>query len=944
MKKRILSLVLVLAIALFTVVGCTKTEGPHVHADANKDCICDGCGEIMDTHVPNTANGCICDNCGFDFHKDYEYLTEHVHLNEETHLSVCDACGKTIGKGEPDYSYVDSATCEHRDLDGNCVCDLCFISMGHEFNEQNVCEVCGLHKRVEGNYTYTSSFSTTPTNWNPHTYKTADDGDVYDLISSGLYGFYFDGSKSGYEIWPDMASAYPEDVTEAVKAMEGKDFGIPADATEHYAYKIRLNKNAKWDDGTLIKAADWVESYKLLMDPELKNYRAADAMSGNVVIANCKNYYYQGTTAKLDNAANDNYAVADLSKNEEGQYVSPDGALVYIGVNFELAWLGGATLKYYVEAAGDAYFDTTTWPDLYALAGEDGLVPLTDESLALFIPIIANNPAWGESEASVPNYLVMKTVYEPDYSFENVGLFVDPEDEYAFYIVLAKPSYGFYFIYGLGWGLVKTDAYIAGITVDEITGVKTTDYNTSLETTHSYGPYVLSVYQIDKEVDFARNDKWFGYSDDRYACMYQTSAITQQKVTEASTRKQMFLRGELMTYGLQSADYAEYGQSEFLYTSPGTTLFFMILSANEEVLASIEATKTNVNKTIICNDDFRHAMSLAFNKSEFSKAVSPARTPAYSVIGAYDIWNPSTGEKYRDTEIAKKAIVEFFGYVLQENGKYKIEGSDKEYTLDEANDAVNGYSPAVAKTLFNKAYADWLEAGKIDADDIVEIEYAVSESSDFMTLMLAELNRQLERTLEGTSLAGRVRFVASAPYGDDWNTALQNSQAQTVLAGWRGGMLDPFNTMLYYLEPNHSPYAKNWWHTESINLTLTLPVGEGGADVELTTTLANWSLMLTGDAKKINGVEYNFGYGEVADSVRLTILAEFEKVILGTDYYIPFMQDASGFLLSKRVNYVLPKTDYNAVLGRGGMTYMTYNYDDAAWAAYVEAQGGTLQY
>ena len=85
--------------------------------------------------------------------------------------------------------------------------------------------------------------------------------------------------------------------------------------------------------------------------------------------------------------------------------------------------------------------------------------------------------------------------------------------------------------------------------------------------------------------------------------------------------------------------------------------------------------------------------------------------------------------------------------------------------------------------------------------------------------------------------------------------------------------------------------------------------------------------MLTGDAQTVNGVEYNFGYAQVADEVRLTILAEFEKVILGTDYYIPFMQDASGFLLSKKVNYVLGRNDYNAVLGRGGgMAYMTLKH------------------
>ena len=31
-------------------------------------------------------------------------------------------------------------------------------------------------------------------------------------------------------------------------------------------------------------------------------------------------------------------------------------------------------------------------------------------------------------------------------------------------------------------------------------------------------------------------------------------------------------------------------------------------------------------------------------------------------------------------------------------------------------------------------------------------------------------------------------------------------------------------------------------------------------------------------------------------------------------------------------------------LSRGGIKYMTYNYDDAAWDAFVAEQGGTLNY
>jgi hypothetical protein len=47
-------------------------------------------------------------------------------------------------------------------------------------------------------------------------------------------------------------------------------------------------------------------------------------------------------------------------------------------------------------------------------------------------------------------------------------------------------------------------------------------------------------------------------------------------------------------------------------------------------------------------------------------------------------------------------------------------------------------------------------------------------------------------------------------------------------------------------------------------------------------------------------------------------------------------------LLSQQVYYVIE--EYNPILGRGGLTYTKYNYNEADWAAYVKAQGGELKY
>jgi hypothetical protein len=54
------------------------------------------------------------------------------------------------------------------------------------------------------------------------------------------------------------------------------------------------------------------------------------------------------------------------------------------------------------------------------------------------------------------------------------------------------------------------------------------------------------------------------------------------------------------------------------------------------------------------------------------------------------------------------------------------------------------------------------------------------------------------------------------------------------------------------------------------------------------------------------------------------------------------LQDGSMALLSQQVYYV--RDEYNPIMGRGGIAYMKYNYNDAEWAAYVAEQGGELQY
>ena len=57
---------------------------------------------------------------------------------------------------------------------------------------------------------------------------------------------------------------------------------------------------------------------------------------------------------------------------------------------------------------------------------------------------------------------------------------------------------------------------------------------------------------------------------------------------------------------------------------------------------------------------------------------------------------------------------------------------------------------------------------------------------------------------------------------------------------------------------------------------------------------------------------------------------------------LPLIDDASAALKGMKINYYTETYIYG--VGRGGVKYMTYNYDDAEWAEFVKSNNGLLQY
>lgn len=811
-------------------------------------------------------------------------------------------------------------------------------------------------------YTYQDSVSVMATNWNPHTYQTADDGYPVDTarIRIGLYDLIFndelhpvEGKEpfTGYVVLPEMAASLPVDVTEQVKA-EHPEFGIPEDMTSGYAYTIDLNPDACWEDGTPINADTYVYSMQKLLDPKLLNYRAVDYYGKNFSIAGAEEYANAGRTVDLDNYAMSGYTLEDLTLGEDGQYVSPEGSPMFVGVNFDLSWTAqsGGTLQELVEANGDQYFNMERWEELVALADENGLAPLTEDSYAMLVSLISTD-AWMEDESNAPCYFVERKTY-PEVDFSTVGLY--KSGDYQITLVLDRALAGFNLYYSLtsNW-IVKEDLYESCLTSSTgADGVEvwSSTYNTSVETTSSYGPYKLVEFQTDKFMRYEKNENWYGWTDGKHEYvdpndgqtypMYQTTAIECEVVEEAATRKLMFLRGELMGYGLGSEDFDTYRSSEYCYATPAETIFFLILNGYLEAIQSREAAadfdQTQYDLETMTVLEFRKAVALTYDKDLFAATVSPARSGAYGIIGNAYVWDVDTGALYRDTDQAKQALCNAYSVDVSEYA-----------SLDEAAASITGYDPEQAKVFYGEAFTKALEAGYITdedgdgiSDQTVRIEYCISVDNDFMTQTIDYLNEKMAEVTAGTPFEGKVQFVKSAPYGNEWSDRIREGLSDTVLAGWQGVVLNPFSLTDQYVNPANM-YDANWFDATTVDMTLELTVD--GEARSITMNLREWSDALNGAAVTAeDGNTYNFGDGMADSQDRLTILAAIETQILGTYNYLPMLQDGSMALLSQQVYYVVE--EYNPILGRGGIQYLRYNYDDAEWAAYVAENGGELTY
>ena len=777
---------------------------------------------------------------------------------------------------------------------------------------------------VEGTYTYNYALAEFPTNWNYHTYQTNTDAEILDYISSGFYVFDYNETKDGYAMVDGMAVGDPVDVT----AEYVGQFGV-AEGDTAKAYVLNLRQDLKWQDGTPITANDFVESAKRLLNPEAQNYRADGMYAGSVQIHNAEAYLKQGQVNMTENnLAPTRYLVADLVKAEDGTYTTPDGIPMYIGTNFALNdWLGGNTLQYYVEGYGDSMFDVASFEALNAMANEEGLVAVTDETIDLLTKVITFSASWGESADNIPDYLVYEVTY-PEVAWENVGWFAKSDYELVF--VMDAPLDGFYLKYNLPSPLVHIEMYDACASV--VDGVYTNTYGTSAETTMSYGPYKLTSYQADKQYVLEKNEYFYDLSEDTY----QATSIVVDCVKEPATRLELFLQGKLDTFGLSKDYMDEYQMSDYTYYATGDSTFAMVFNPDAEALVTAQAAAgENINKTILTIKEFRQAMSYALDRNAFCLATSPMNAPGFGLFSGLIVSDPEAGTAYRTTDVAKNVLAEFWG-VSEEYGEGKLYAD-----IDEAVDSITGYNLAKAKELYDVAYDTAIAQGLMDEDDVVEIKIGTpNNTSTFYNNGYEFLVNNYTEAVKGTKLEGKLTFSRDDTLGNAFSDALKNNQVDMLFGvGWTGSALDPYGLIEAYVYTDYQ-------YDDSTDFTaITCDIEINGT--VYTASVQDWQKIMNGAACTITAadgstMEYSCGTADKDPETRLAILGALEGAVLQNYNFLPIMDDASAQLRGQQIEYYTE--EYIFGMGFGGMKYYTFNYTDAEWDAYVAENNGELDY
>lgn len=653
-----------------------------------------------------------------------------------------------------------------------------------------------------GYYTYREYISSTGgLKWAPHTWETAADSYILEYTTSGFYTFTLNSDLSGWTIVDEMAKGAPEDVTSQYVGQ----FGITEGETAR-AFRIHLNPNACWADGTPINADTYLYSYKELLHPKMMNRRADSLYAGDFSIMGAKDYLYG-----------------------------------------KCGWEDVGILK----------------------AGEYALVLITTAPVA-------------DPEFYVPyNLTATYLVYEPLWESCKTGFDKDGAEVPA-----------------------NSDKAVS----------ITTNYSTSLATSMSYGPYKLTGFEQDKQISLERNSLWHGYSDGKHLGQYQADAISCQVISNTSTALLEFLGGNLDRLGLSSADMEKYAASDYIRYIPETYTTKLTFNTDAEALSKR-------GSQVLSNLSFRKAFSLAIDRSRFAASYTSAGAPGYGILNSMYIFDPYTGDSYRDTEAGRNALVQLYDLTFGETGDYP--------SLGDAYAAITGFDPELARQYMQQAYEETTSSGLFDGHSPITLQLSVYQSEDIYVQMYHFLRDALVDACKGTSFDGLVDLQMVVD--EDYYATMESGLTDIIFSTWGGSAYDPYGLLFHcYCDAGVSEYPNQMeygFDSAAISVTIKLDGQDYAA------SLQDWARWCAGDPEiaisAVTGDAALLPFRDYDAYTRCAVYADLEWAYLSQFVTAPLYYRSSAQLQSQKGHF--PTNMFQPLVEFGGIAFYQFDYTDEEW-------------
>lgn len=712
------------------------------------------------------------------------------------------------------------------------------------------------------------------------------------------------------------ASTKLEDVT---KKYAGK-YGLAADATKGQAFAMTLRNDLKWDDGTPIKAADFVYTMSQQLSPKYLFATASNYYSGNYVIHNAQNYVKQGQKGMFPASS----VLSVYDQNDDAKLIfTLNGHDSHVA---DYLTSNGVDPQAYVAQAAKVTVDA-----LKAIEGKSLAEIKKDETmLATWTAVLG----WWKTEPNEELHFFKMEYEYPKMDFSEVGYFVG-DNEYELVMVIdgtLRPldeegnltyEAGYYFS---GWPLVKKDLWER--CEDQSKTPYTNSYCTTQEKSASWGPYKLTYYQDQKTYTVSRNDKWFGYGLPQYANQYQTDAIVTEKIEEWDTAWLAFQKGNLDGIGMNVKIAADYRTSKRAYFTPETWTFDLNIQSNA-------TSRTDKRNNLLLNyADFRKAISLSLDRDDYCAKNNPSSQAALGLLNSMYYYDVENGKVYRESIQAKEAILNAYGATKNADGSWKV--GETTYTdIEDALDATTGYNLTLARQLVESAIAQAKKDGKYSDGEEIILTYGIETQTADTDRAKNWFQAAFDNMTKGTSIEGKVKIEYFMFSSATWSEQFSDGEYDLCFGAWGQAAFNPAYLLCETQISAENRYAKNW-DPKTVSVTVKATPDDKHEDGIYTYNLEQWRLILQGK----DGCPVNFKNFPMED--QLAALGAVETAILKEYYSIPVFSRYSASLMGYKVDYV--SYEYNTFMGYGGIRYMTFNYDDTAWAEFVASNNNILNY